>query len=118
MARAVSAMINRFRLASRCFVISFAHEYLPEVTAPVRKGILFSGRLKNPAASARKVEADSLFPRKDLVTQVLMKDARENGLGVFAWTVNSKREYAKLIRLGVDGITTNFPDKLSNVLGR
>jgi glycerophosphoryl diester phosphodiesterase len=118
MARAVSATIDRFRLASRSFVISFAHEYLPEVTAPVRKGILFSKRLEHPAASAWKVGADSLFPRIDLVTQILMREARENGLGVFAWTANSKREYAGLIWLGVDGITTNSPDKLSRVLGR
>lgn len=118
LARAVSSLITRLGLAPRTFVISFAHGYLPSVKAPVRKGILFYKRLKNPAARARTAGADCLCPRKDLVTGLMMREARENGLGVFAWTANSKKDYVGLFRHGVDGITTNYPDRLFKVLGR
>jgi glycerophosphoryl diester phosphodiesterase len=118
MARAVSRVIERLGVGPRTFVISFAHEYLASVSAPVRKGILFSRRLANATALARAAGADCLCPRKDLVTGILMKEAREKNLGVFVWTANSRRDYDRLLRLGVDGITTNFPDKLFTVLGR
>jgi glycerophosphoryl diester phosphodiesterase len=116
LARAVSAEIERFQVAARAIVISFSHDYLPAVTSPVKKGVLFSKRLKKPAALAHAVGADFLFPRRDLVTRVLMKEAREKNLGVFTWTANSKREFKRLTRLGVDGIATNYPDKLFRVL--
>jgi glycerophosphoryl diester phosphodiesterase len=118
LAQAVSRMITRFGLAPRTFVISFSHAYLPFVKAPVRKGILFYKRIKNPVARARAAGADCLCPRKDLVTAVMMRQARQEGLGVFAWTANSTEDYARLLRRGVDGITTNYPDRLFKTLGK
>jgi glycerophosphoryl diester phosphodiesterase len=34
-----------------------------------------------------------------------------SGLALYAWTVDSDREIARLIELGIDGICTNFPDR-------
>jgi len=41
--------------------------------------------------------------------------AHDLGLGVNVWTVNSEREMLRMIKYGVDGIITDFPNKLKRV---
>ena len=42
--------------------------------------------------------------------------ARESGKMIFAWTANDEVAFRRLINLGVDGIVTNFPDRLAAIL--
>jgi glycerophosphoryl diester phosphodiesterase len=44
------------------------------------------------------------------------EDCRRSGLALYTWTPDSKKEIARLARLGVDGICSNFPDKVVAVL--
>jgi len=37
---------------------------------------------------------------------------------VHVWTVNETEDMKRLIALGVDGIVTDYPDRLLTVLGR
>ena len=55
-------------------------------------------------------------PCKDAVEESLVEAADRQGLGVYTWTVNDPREMRELVRMGVDGIVTDFPDELDNVL--
>ena len=41
---------------------------------------------------------------------------QRNGIKVFVWTVDEKKEMKKFISLGVDGIITNYPDRLYKLL--
>jgi glycerophosphoryl diester phosphodiesterase len=55
-------------------------------------------------------------------THVLTKDfveaAHLRNLQVHAWTVNETENMRRLLDLGVDGIMTDYPDRLMTVLGR
>ncbi len=57
-------------------------------------------------------------PNRTLVDPALMDAARAHGLLVHPWTVDEPDEMDRLIDLGVDGIFTNFPDRLLERLGR
>ena len=45
-----------------------------------------------------------------------LADARRAGLRVIPWTVNDRAEMARLIAMGVDGIITDYPDRLRAVM--
>jgi len=45
-----------------------------------------------------------------------IKDAHDRGLAVKVWTVNDEDRMNQLIDLGVDGIITDYPDRLRRVL--
>ncbi len=45
-----------------------------------------------------------------------LREARALGLRVVVWTVNEPAEMARLLTLGVDGIITDYPDRLRTVL--
>jgi glycerophosphoryl diester phosphodiesterase len=45
-----------------------------------------------------------------------VKLAHDLGLEVKVWTVNEKTQMETLINMGVDGIITDYPDRLREVL--
>jgi glycerophosphoryl diester phosphodiesterase len=61
-------------------------------------------------------------PRNLFGLQVVTKDfveaAHRRNLRVHVWTINDEAEMRRLIDLGVDGIMTDYPDKLLNLLNR
>jgi glycerophosphoryl diester phosphodiesterase len=69
--------------------------------------------LQEVAAYARGVG-----PARTLVDSRFMAAARNAGLLVHPWTVDDPGEMDRLVELGVDGIFTNFPDRLLKRLGR
>jgi glycerophosphoryl diester phosphodiesterase len=44
------------------------------------------------------------------------REARALGLRVLPWTVNERSDMARLVDLGVDGLITDYPDRLREVL--
>ncbi len=53
-----------------------------------------------------------------LLTRSFVESARARNLQVHAWTVNDAEDMRRLKELGVDGIMTDYPDRLLTVLGR
>ena len=62
--------------------------------------------------------AVGIGPSKTDVDAELVEAAHALCLDVHPYTVNEKKEMKRLIRLGVDGMFTNFPDRLEKVLGK
>lgn len=48
----------------------------------------------------------------------VMAWARDSQLKIFAWTVDLENDIKRLMELGVDGIVTNFPERVLALLGR
>ena len=62
--------------------------------------------------------AVGIGPSKTDVDAALVNAAHELCLDVHPYTVNETAEMEALVSLGVDGMFTNFPDRLDEVLGR
>jgi glycerophosphoryl diester phosphodiesterase len=99
----------------RAVVISFD----PSVVASLRKiepmvmtGLLFDGQIENPVEKAVSIGARQLAVRGDLVTPALLTEARKNDLQVVCWTVNHPAHMRMLMAAGVDGIMSDYPDRL------
>ena len=45
-----------------------------------------------------------------------MAEAQRYGLAVAAWTVNDEADIARVIDMGVDGIISDYPDRVRAVL--
>jgi glycerophosphoryl diester phosphodiesterase len=82
---------------------------------------LFSGAETSETIRARLDEtgtyAVGIGPSKNDVDAALVQAAHARCLDVHPYTVNETPEMEKLVGLGVDGMFTNFPDRLERVLG-
>jgi glycerophosphoryl diester phosphodiesterase len=65
---------------------------------------------------ARQLKADVLSPVATSTTARLIKSSHNVGLPVIPWTVNEKPDMARLIDAGVDGLISDYPDRLRAVL--
>lgn len=80
----------------------------------VRRAFLFNEALERPAllASAASLALYALHPERGHVTPELIADAHAAGLKVHPWTVNDPREIARFATLGVDGIMSDYPERI------
>ena len=59
------------------------------------------------------INVDYRYATKRLVDNIHAAEKK-----IFCWTANKTLPMKRLIRIGVDGIITNYPDKLKQILGR
>ncbi|MFH1092723.1 MAG: glycerophosphodiester phosphodiesterase family protein [Candidatus Omnitrophota bacterium] len=96
-------------------VSSFNHYELQEfsrLTAQVKTGAIIAGIPIGYAQCASDLNSYSLHPSKEFINQALVDDAHKRGLKVFAYTLNEPEDIQKVKILGVDGIFSNFPDRI------
>jgi glycerophosphoryl diester phosphodiesterase len=118
------AVVGALRAAgevARTVVLSFSPSVLKrlrQLEPLIMTGFLFSDRFPAAIATAVDVGARQLLPRTDRVTRELVSEAHAHDLKVVAWTANSPEEMESMIFLGVDGIITDYPEHLVEVLRR
>lgn len=60
----------------------------------------------------RKLKLFSVHLKAFLVFSKLVKYLKRSGKQVFVWTVHRPEQFAKLKALGVDGVFTDYPDRI------
>jgi len=63
-------------------------------------------------------EPDIYSPRYSLVTDSMITYLHRKNIAIIPWTVNDPEDMKKYIDLGVDGIITDYPERLLKILDR
>lgn len=119
MHHALVAALQKSQSAARTIVISFD----PKTIAAIRSldtslmvGILVDDPKIDAVKAALAVGARQLCLNWTLVTKDLVEQAHAAGLQLVTWTVNQAEDMHTVIAAGVDGIMTDFPDRLRALL--
>jgi glycerophosphoryl diester phosphodiesterase len=94
---------------------SLLHDELQHVRRAdpdARTLVLFKRLPKDPAAEAIRLQATHVGLRFDTATLPLVKALHKARLTVFVYTVNKPADIAKMRTLGVDGIVSDYPDRM------
>jgi len=104
---------------SEDFLISSVHfaelKKIKKALPEVKIGVLFRRifwRLFSPERIAVKLKADFIIFDLGLISRSLINKAKQQGLKVFVFTVNDHKNITRMKEWGVDGIFSNFPDKI------
>jgi glycerophosphoryl diester phosphodiesterase len=136
----VAAVIEAHGTTARSLLQTFdwrtlvvARERIPELrlVALAQKPTIYPGtpwtaglevRDADPFASgevaelAKRIGATVLSPRAQDVTDTTIERAHRLGLRVVPWTVNEQPDMRALIERGVDGLISDYPDRLRSVM--
>jgi len=117
--KALVAALEASGAIEEVLVISFDHRAVRrvrELSPRVGVGVLYVGRPVDPAGLARAAGAQVLLPQWTLITEEDVQAAHRAGLAMLPWTVNDPERMAGLLDIGVDGMASDYPDRLLAVV--
>jgi glycerophosphoryl diester phosphodiesterase len=100
--------------AARLVVESFDHEFIREfrtVAPRVTLGLLGSPDIADLESWSRVT--DQINPNHSGLTQGYVDAVHEHGMAITPWTADDPADIARLSGLGVEGIITNTPDRIT-----
>ena len=86
------------------------HELAPEI----QLGFIYNRT--QDEESRHNCPVDVVIPQFRLASRELIDEVHDEGLMVWAWTVNDEAEIKRLLSLGVDGLITDYPERVKAVL--
>jgi glycerophosphoryl diester phosphodiesterase len=84
------------------------HDVLPDIPF----GPILAAKPLDYARMAQDMKAEAIMPFFEFLDKNFVQDAHQRGLKVITWTVNRLDDIKKVLDMGVDGIISNFPDRL------
>jgi glycerophosphoryl diester phosphodiesterase len=119
-ARIIHQQVAKGWDASKLFLISFQHAALLEALQAVPQtaiGASFEVLAEDSIEHAAIWGATAVLPHYRASTLARVAEAHRLGLKVIPWTVNSLHRMAILEKAGVDGIISDYPQRLKYVFG-
>ena len=119
-ARAVIAEVRKAKVESRCTIQSFDFRVVKAVEreAPdIPTAYLTEGPDSDPAA-VLAAGAKTWAPDFTALTPAALAAARAGKLRIVTWTVNEPADIRRMIDAGVDGIISDYPDRVIEIAKR
>ena len=104
--------LKRFDVIQNTIVSSFDADVLKrlkELHSDIYTCLLYS-KLERPSEKAQKIGCSAIHPHFGSLKKATILSAHRRGMKVNCWTPNTKSDVDKMIKMGVDGIITNYPD--------
>jgi glycerophosphoryl diester phosphodiesterase len=113
-ARAVVAEVRKAGMEKRATIQSFDWRAVKAVEreAPEIATAYLTEAADAEVAKVRAAGAKTWSPDYHALTKAKLDEARRAGIRVVVWTVNEPRDIARLIAWGVDGIISDYPDRV------
>ena len=119
-ARAVNSIIERYihekKWALDDFLVSSFNHYelveFKQLNPGINIGAIIAGIPIGYAECAAKVNAYSIHPSKEFISRSLVDDAHKRGMKVFVYTPNAPEDIKMMKSIGVDGIFSDYPDRI------
>jgi glycerophosphoryl diester phosphodiesterase len=117
----VLELIGQFDVEPQTTITSFGYENLKAVRAvdpSIRIGHLIRKIDEEAIARLKEIGAQQICPCTDGLELEDVRLAKSHGLEVRAWGAFTPELMRHALKCGVDGMTINFPDKLSEAIRR
>jgi glycerophosphoryl diester phosphodiesterase len=110
----VIELVKNYSIIDQVAIISFYDEALAtakRIEPKITTGLIYAqppGRVLD----AVKLRAKIVLPHHKITSDKSTNFAHKYGLKVITWTINSREEALRALKIGVDGIATDLPDEL------
>lgn len=118
-AKQTADIIYKYGVQEKVIITSFIYDALIEIKdcAPnLRRGYLFYGLDDKTRKEINVLDLYEICPKGTDVCKEEVDEYHQKGYGVRAWGMANEQIMIETIEKGVDGMTVNFPDKLTAYL--
>jgi glycerophosphoryl diester phosphodiesterase len=116
---AILALVCKNQLENRVRFLSFNIQSLQKIkglNASMHTTLLAYQTDPDPIETAQQASVDELGILYKIVTPIMIESAHQCNLLFSVWTVDQPEDMQRMIDLGVDCITSNYPDRLLQLL--
>jgi glycerophosphoryl diester phosphodiesterase len=109
----VAEHIRKAGMAGDTTFVSFFHRSLldlKKLSPQSRCGTIFSCEPADPTRLALDVKADLVLPNHSYMSEWTVNEAHKKSLLVQTWTVNTADDLRRVVKFGVDGVASDFPN--------
>lgn len=115
----VMALLDKMGMGEQVLITSFHHRYLSQahdINPRIATGVLDLKPRQRVLSLLKKLQVQLYLPRAFFVTADLVTSVQAQGYELVTWTVNEPDEMQKYIDMGISGIITDFPQRLSSII--
>ncbi|MDP4089472.1 MAG: glycerophosphodiester phosphodiesterase [Bacillota bacterium] len=118
--RKIIELIYKYNMQENVLLSSFNHYSMVEcksIDKSVKAGLLYEAGLYKPSQYCKLAGCDAIHPNFYSVNEDIIHEAKKDGIWVNSYTVNNEEKMKQLLDYGIDGIITNYPDRLRSIIG-
>ncbi|WP_139903694.1 glycerophosphodiester phosphodiesterase [Clostridium thermarum] len=111
-------LIYKYNMEHHVVLSSFNHYsmvHCKEIDKNITTGLLYVEGLYRPALYCKSISCDAIHPDYHTVTEEIVREAKQNRILVNAYTVDDENIMKTMLSWKIDGIITNYPDKLAKL---
>lgn len=115
-AQEIARLVEKYDQEELAYVQSFNYTFLKkmrEQNADIDIGqilYIYAGNLSS-------LDVDFYTVRETMLTKRFIDHAKKENRQVWVWTVNSKRNIKKVLSYDIDGIITDYPERVQRIIG-
>lgn len=83
-----------------------------KINPEIQIGVLSKASVDEAVELGHKLKAFAIHPSSGIISRDNIEEMKKAGFKVFVWTVNDPEEIQRIKSFGVDGIISDFPDRL------
>jgi glycerophosphoryl diester phosphodiesterase len=117
--REVISLVNRLGVSDRVLFSSFNPDYVREIgrlSPGTRRAVIVEDPQEDPMGLVRSADAQAYHPAAWVIDPADIPVLQRQGIVVNVWTVNLDKDMRLFYSAGADGIITDFPDDLKELL--
>jgi glycerophosphoryl diester phosphodiesterase len=111
--------IYKAKIEDNSIISSFNHYSVMkcrELDKNIKTGFLYDNQLYDPGSYGKRAGVYALHPNYITLEDDIVENIKNSNLKINTYTVNEEKDMTRLAKLGIDGIITNYPDKLKTIL--
>jgi glycerophosphoryl diester phosphodiesterase len=87
-------------------------EHMRQLNPNVRIAVLTEENPLEAIPMAKKLNAEAINPYFKNLDEQVVSNIKEAGFKIYTWTVNEEQDIKAMKKMGVDGIITNYPERV------
>ncbi len=115
----VNDLIKEYELEHKVLISSFNHESIlrmKEIAPSIKCGLLFDTWLIHPEKYVKNLGIDCYHPVGYSMRQDIVDALKAEDIIVNVWVGKEPVDFKALIKMGIDGIITDYPDIIDKIL--
>ena len=117
--KAVYELICKYNMKDKVIISSFNHHSVMRMKAldpNIKCGFLSETWILDIGNYVSSHSVEAYHPQFNMLSDEETADLKSHGVSINTWTVNEEADIQNMIRLEVDGIISNFPDRVKKIL--